>query len=293
MYQFSPKISIVTPSFNQAAFIEEALLSVKEQNYPDVEHIVIDGASTDGTVEILRRYAAMPGWGHLRWISELDGGQTDALNKGFRRATGDIVGWLNSDDRYRAGCFAAITDEFAERSEADVIYGDYTWMDENGHVKCIRREIEFSPFILSYHRVLYVASVSTFFRRRIFDEGNWLDARFQYAMDYDFFLRLVSKGYRFHHLRSVLADFRWHLQNKSTNASDKQFADHNQIALMYSPLLQKMQGSPYQKPTLTTLRIIAATLRYSMKLIQGCYFERFHPARSLVSQELLGTKRST
>src|SRR6266481_7579947 len=108
----SPKISIVTPTFNQAAFIEEALLSVKEQHYENVEHIVIDGASTDGTVELLRRYCGQPGWEHLRWISEPDRGQSDALNKGCQLITGDIVGWLNSDDRYRPRCFAEVVEAF-------------------------------------------------------------------------------------------------------------------------------------------------------------------------------------
>jgi glycosyltransferase involved in cell wall biosynthesis len=88
MNQVLPKISIVTPSFNQGAFIEDALLSLKQQNYPYVDHIVVDGASTDDTVEILRRYSGRPGWEHLHWISEPDHGQSDALNKGFRMATG-------------------------------------------------------------------------------------------------------------------------------------------------------------------------------------------------------------
>src|SRR6185437_12218473 len=102
------KISVVTPSFNQAAFIEEALWSVKNQGYPWVEHLVMDGGSTDETVSILKRYSSQTGWEHLKWVSEPDNGQSDALNKGFRVATGDIIGWLNSDDRYRTGCFQAI-----------------------------------------------------------------------------------------------------------------------------------------------------------------------------------------
>src|SRR5215467_1765166 len=125
--QEMPKISIVTPSFNHDGFIEEALLSVKKQNYPNLEHIVVDGGSTDGTLEILQRYGSQPGWGHLRWTSEPDHGQSDALNKGFRLAQGDIVGWLNSDDRYRVGCLQKIVQAFSTHSQADVIYGDYTW----------------------------------------------------------------------------------------------------------------------------------------------------------------------
>lgn len=275
MNQIRPKISIVTPSFNQGPFIEEALRSVKEQNYPAVEHVVVDGASTDGTVEILKRYAGTPGWEHLRWISEPDDGQTDALNKGFRMVNGEIVGWLNSDDRYRTGCFAAVVRGFAGQEEIDVLYGDYTWMNEKGRIKRVRREIEFDRFILSYYRVLYIATVSTFFRCRLFEEDNWLDGRFEYAMDYEFFLRLASKGYHFRHLRSVLADFRWHSQSKSTALPQKQVAEHNAIATMYSPILQKVQGTSYQAVTLAAFRAAAAGLRYWKKLLYGCYFPDF------------------
>src|SRR5580658_3296860 len=137
----TPKLSIVTPSFNQAQFIEATLRSVKSQHYPALEHIVVDGASTDSTVEILKRFAAMPGWEHLRWISEEDRGQSDAINKGFRMATGDIIGWLNSDDRYRPGCFRAVVEAFKANPDIDILYGDYTWIDETGRILQVRREI--------------------------------------------------------------------------------------------------------------------------------------------------------
>jgi glycosyltransferase involved in cell wall biosynthesis len=281
-----PKISIVTPSFNQGDFIEEALISVKDQKYPDVEHIVIDGASTDRTVEILQRYAGTPGWEHLHWISEPDRGQSDALNKGFRMAKGDIIGWMNSDDRYRQGCFARITQGFTEHATADVLYGDYTWMDESGYVTDIRREIEFSRFILSYHHVLYIGTVSTFFRRRLFDEGNFLNINLQYAMDYEFFLRLAEKGYHFKHLPSVLADFRWHAHGKSTAHSDGQLAEQDMLAVMYSPLLRDTHGALKQRLILAGLRYVAAGLRYTEKLLRGYYFERLSPGHPYVSTAL-------
>jgi glycosyltransferase involved in cell wall biosynthesis len=277
MRQTLPKISIVTPSFNQGAFIEEALVTVKEQNYPSIEHIVFDGASTDNTVEILRRYSAKPEWGHLYWTSEADDGQADALNKGFRMATGDIVGWLNSDDRYRPGCFATISRQFSERPEADIIYGDYTWMDEKGRVKRIRREIDFSHFILSYHRVLYIATVSTFFRRRVFDDGNWLDAGLQYAMDFEFFLRLAHSGYHFQHISSVIADFRWHSQSKSSVHSRKQKTEQNAVLPQYCAALRGIRNPVRKKLTLTALRSTAAGLRYWKKLMGGCYFPEYGP----------------
>lgn len=271
-----PKISIVTPSFNQGSFIEEALLSVKEQNYPFIEHIVFDGASTDNTVEILRRYSARPEWGHLYWRSESDDGQADALNNGFRMATGDIIGWLNSDDRYRPGCFDAVVRAFAQRRAADVLYGDLTWMDERGRIKRIRREIEFDRFILSYHRVLYIPTASTFFRRRVFDQGNWLDPGLQYAMDFEFFLRLAHSGYHFQHVSSLLADYRWHSQSKSSAHSQNQKAEQNLVLPQYCAVLKGIRSPFRKKLTLAALRSTAAALRYWKKLVGGCYFPELH-----------------
>ena len=190
----TPLISIVTPSFNQADFIGEALESVRLQNYGNWEHVVMDGASTDGTIDLLRRETETEEQQKLSWISEKDNGQSQALNKGFRRANGDIIGWLNSDDRYRAGCFDHVIRAFTGNPDADIIYGDYVLVDEFGKALKIRREIEFNAFILLYHHVLYIPTTATFFRRRIFTEGNWLDERFQYAMDLEFFIRLSERG---------------------------------------------------------------------------------------------------
>jgi glycosyltransferase involved in cell wall biosynthesis len=265
------RISIVTPSFNQAAFIEEALWSVKRQDYPNVEHIVMDGASTDGTVEILRRYSAQPGWEHLHWVSEPDRGQSDALNKGFRIAKGDFIGWLNSDDLYRPRCFQHVLDAFGHHAHADIIYGDYTWIDEKGKVWRVRKEIDFSLFILRYHRVLYIPTTSTFFRHRIFAEGNFIDLRYHYAMDYEFFLRLAHVGYRFQHINQVLADFRWHANSKSGAWAAKQLEEHDAIARQYSPLLREMTGIR-QTAVLKCLRGLAAMYRYGDKLLNGSYF---------------------
>src|SRR5271154_3223558 len=219
----SPLISVVTPSFNQREFIGEALASVQRQNHKNCEHLVIDGMSTDGTVDLLRSLA---GDKNIVWISEQDSGQSEALNKGFRRAKGEIIGWLNSDDRYRAGCFEHVVQAFEDNPEVDIIYGDYLTMDESGKVLKIRREIEFSAFILLYHRVLYIPTTATFFRRRIFDENNWLKENLQYAMDLEFFIRLSARGYRFKHLPEILAGFRIHPESKSCSFPDRQRREH-------------------------------------------------------------------
>ncbi len=275
----TPKISIVTPSYNQASFIEEALQSVKDQNYPSLEHIVIDGASTDRTVPILQEYSQRPDWQHLRWVSEPDQGQSDALNKGFRMAEGLIIGWLNSDDRYRPLCFEKIVKALGTFPDADIVYGDYSYMDEVGRVSRIRREIEFSRFVLAYHHMLCIPTTSTFFRRRIFEEGNWIDTRYHYAMDYEFFLRLANAGYRFQHIPHLLADFRWHFESKSSSQSTKFVTEHDEIARMYSPILRRMPSGIPLALVRKGARLLAAGRRYSEKLLRGYYFERCHPAK--------------
>jgi glycosyltransferase involved in cell wall biosynthesis len=274
----SPKISIVTPTFNQAAFIEEALLSVKEQHYENVEHIVIDGASTDGTVEILRRYCGQPGWEHLRWISEPDRGQSDALNKGCQLITGDIVGWLNSDDRYRPRCFAEVVEAFNKNLPSDVVFGDYTMIDEAGRFLRIRREIEFSRFLLSYLHILYIPTTSSFFRRRIFEEGNFFDVSLDNTMDYEYYLRLAQKGYRFQHVPELWADLRLHARSKSIAERGRVFELHDAIAVNYSPLLRRLHPRWLQRFALKSLQTVARGRRFSEKLIRGYYFEQFQPA---------------
>lgn len=271
-------LSIVTPSLNQATFIGEALLSVVNQNHNNVEHLVIDGASRDGTIDILRRYSDGERGKHLRWVSEPDRGQSNALNKGFARVTGDIVGWLNSDDRYRSGCFDCVTKVFREHPEVDIIYGDYTWIDESGHIFRIRREIEFSYFILLHHRVPYIASTATFFRRRVFEEGNRLDERLHYAMDFEFFVRLAAHGYRFLHVPSVLADFRFQRASKTCTVPHKQLEEIDCTMRLYSPVLRRFRTTVSHQAMFALLRSCAGALRYSEKLMRGYYFDRFRLA---------------
>jgi glycosyltransferase involved in cell wall biosynthesis len=267
-----PAISIITPSCNQAAFIGEAVASVRQQRYPSCEHLVIDGASRDATVRILRELSADGTATKLRWISEPDRGQAHALNKGLVRARGDIVGWLNSDDRYRPGAFHAIAATFQQHPQIDVLYGDYTLMDAAGHVQRVRREIEFSRFILLYHRILYIPTTATFFRRRIIDDGNLLNESLHYALDFEFFVRLSAQGYRFMHLRHVLADFRLHPDSKTCTAPEKQVGEQRMIMQRYSPITDRLKSDMARKLTFGVLRTTAAALRYSQKLVRGCYF---------------------
>lgn len=273
-----PSISIVTPSLNQATFLDDALLSVRHQDHKCIEHIVMDGGSSDDSTEILQGHSETPGWEHLQWVSEPDRGQSHALNKGFARARGEIIGWLNSDDRYRADCFTTVAKAFQDNPNVDIIYGDSTWIDLDGRVFRLRREIEFSRFILLYHRVLYIPTTSTFFRRRVFDEGNLLDERLHYAMDFDFFIRLASRGYRFKHLSSFLGDFRFQPDSKSSRMPHRQLEEVNEVMQRYSPLSTQLQAAALRSAGFMLLRSSAATLRYIRKFSRGYYLDRFRLA---------------
>jgi glycosyltransferase involved in cell wall biosynthesis len=201
------KISIITPSYNQACFIEDTIQSVLHQDADDVEHIVIDGGSDDGTVDILRRYT------HLRWVSESDHGQSDAINKGFHLATGDIIAWINSDDYYEENIFAAVEQYFKRHAECSVLYGDITYV---GKDKTLRYEVK-GPS-LSFQSLSgnpdLVRQPSIFWRKSALDKVGGVDSGLHVVMDYDFFLRL-ARTYEFHYMSRNLSYFRDYGENKT------------------------------------------------------------------------------
>jgi glycosyltransferase involved in cell wall biosynthesis len=269
-------ISIVTPSLNQGAFLAEALNSVRLQRYAKIEHLVIDGGSTDSTLALLRARTG-PEWAHLKWSSAQDGGQSQAINKGLRLASGQIVGWLNSDDRYRSECFERVVEAFDRHPEVDIFYGDYTFIDGKGNLTCIRREIAFNYFVLLYHSS-FIHSTSAFFRRRIFDEGNWLDERMHYAMDYEFFLRLADKGYRIRHLPAVLADFRQHPASKTFAFARRQRAEMRRATETFSCLVRSRRHSFAGRVCFRFLQCAAGAMRYSEKFLRGYYWNQRRPS---------------
>jgi glycosyltransferase involved in cell wall biosynthesis len=274
----SPAISVVTPSYNQAGYIGEALNSVQLQSCKNCEHLVIDGMSTDNTVDILSKQIRDKEQASLFWISERDSGQSEALNKGFRLAKGEIIGWLNSDDRYRAGCFEHVIQAFKDNPDVDIIYGDYLIVSESGEALQIRREIEFDAFILLYHRVLYIPTTASFFRRRIFEEDNWLDEELHYAMDLEFFIRLSARGYRFKHIPEILADFRLQPNSKTCGHPDRQRIERQRIVFAIAPILRQLTSPRLRRAMLLLLQSIASVKRYSEKMIKGYYWEQFRRA---------------
>ncbi len=258
------KISIVTPSYNQGEYIEEAIKSVLEQKYDNFEHIIYDNCSEDNTEEVVKIYP------HLIWKSEPDLGQSDALNKGFKMATGDLIGWLNADDRYLPGCFRSVADYHARHEDIDIIYGDYRWINQEGKLLQNRKELEFDEFILKYLHVLYIPTTSTFFSQKIFNEGNYLDMSLKYAMDYDFFLRLSLKGYKFSHIPQYLADFRWHNDSKSSQYSLAQAREQYASLLKHDEFLKRLPA-PTRNLARYFLMSLARSKRYYLKFFQGYY----------------------
>jgi len=172
-----PLVSIVTPSYNQGRFLEATLRSVLEQDYPNIEYLVVDGASTDGSVDIVRRYADRLTW----WVSEKDAGQSEAINKGFHRARGEIVGWLNSDDLYLPGAVSAAVAAFHSHPEAGLVYGDALAIDADGEPFNVMRARQYTLTDLLAFKI--ICQPAAFMRRSILEQANYLDPAYHLLMD--------------------------------------------------------------------------------------------------------------
>ena len=239
----NPKISVVTPCLNMGKYLEDAILSVARQGYPNFEHIVVDACSKDNTLEILKRYP------HLRWVSEPDQGQSDGLNKGFRMASGDIVGWLNADEYYLPGAFQTIAQGSAETPGADVYYSDGIFVDEQGRLTGTHSAHDFDLGILLYYGC-YIATVNAFFKRTIFEEGLLIDEDYKIVMDFEYFVWLARAGKTFCYVPGVIGAFRWTGSNASLRAAERrrerlkvqrQFSAHKLPDYGYDALFKAFQ----------------------------------------------------
>lgn len=235
-----PKISIITPSYNQAGYIEETISSVLDQDYPNLEYIVVDGGSSDGTLEILRKYED-----RLTWISKPDEGQANAINKGLRMASGEVLAFLNSDDLYLPGTLLSVGDYFNRHPDAAWLSGQCRNMDEHGQEirQLIRAYKNFWLHLASYQALLilnYIAQPATFWRKNALMHNGLLDETLHYTLDYDLWLRL-GQSHRLHVLRKDLAAFRLHGASKSGTTAHKQFEEELEVARRYgSPLTNRL-----------------------------------------------------
>lgn len=199
-------VSIITPTKNRGRYLEQNILSIKNQDYPLIEHIVVDGGSTDNSLEVLKKYQ---GTCNLKWISERDKSNTDAMNKGFRMATGDIYCWLDSDDLYLPETIKKAIEVFENRPEIDVVFGDVLIIDDAGReINYIRHE-KFDCDIAIYGG-MSVSAQAIFWRKAVHKKLNGLDEKYVVTADYDFFIRMGLSGAKFYHLRSFLGAYRYH-----------------------------------------------------------------------------------
>ncbi|MHC4789207.1 MAG: glycosyltransferase family 2 protein, partial [Planctomycetota bacterium] len=230
-----PRISIVVPSRNQTPFLERALESLAGQGYPDLEVIVIDGGSTDGTAKLLRRRGDVV----RRWLSEPDSGQTDALNKGFRMATGEVFGWLNCDERYRPGALRRVGATFAAEPELEIVFGHRVVVNRHGRELKRMRLPAIHPRRYALYASGLLFSDTTFWKASLHRATGELDEENcpRYGMDFDWFCRLALHVRRWRRIDAYLSEFTEHKDRISKNVSEMP-----QIAHSIRKRVQRLAG---------------------------------------------------
>lgn len=227
------RISVVTPSFNQAQFIRRTIDSILGQTGDfELDYRVIDGGSTDGTIEILESYGD-----RLRWKSERDNGQVDAINKGLRETTGDVVGWINSDDILLPGALARVAAALEAHPEREWVHGYCKIIDRDDRE--VRRWVSAYKAFRARHHTLenfltenYVSQMTAFWRRSVHDEIGYVDPTIRFAFDYDLFVRLASRGEPVY-LPEPIACFRWYTSSKSGEGYVLQMAETQRIGTQH------------------------------------------------------------
>lgn len=233
-----PKLSIITPSFNQSAFLERTILSVLNQNYPNLEYIIIDGGSDDGSVEIIKKYEKYLDF----WVSEKDNGQVDAINKGMARATGQWLSFQNSDDVFAPGALAAVAAEITKSPTLDMIYGHILMIDQHD---TIIEQLKTVPFCRQCQIAegMQIHNQSLFFRRSLVDKFGLFDTTYQFAFDFEFITRFAMQpSVICGQANTFWGGFRKHLDAKSTVIAEVGYREHETIKQHFAKQLNSPLG---------------------------------------------------
>lgn len=245
-----PKVTIVTPSYNQADFLEETIRSVLLQGYENLEYIIIDGGSTDNSIDIIRKYETWINY----WTSQPDNGQADAINQGFERATGEFIGWINSDDYLYSGAIIKMATELRQNPNISFVYGDVDEGLENNKFRRYGRNSTISEMLKTYK--VPIPQQGSMWRRNVIEEIGALNVKWQVVLDREFFLR-VAMNYQIAYIPGTLAFFRYHSNSKSISASQKylwlqeiplmyhDFFEHNAISTELSTLKEEAMMAVY------------------------------------------------
>jgi glycosyltransferase involved in cell wall biosynthesis len=223
-----PRISIVTPSYNQARFLEQAMQSVLDQGYPDLEYIVMDGGSRDGSVEIIRRFEPRLAY----WQSAADGGQGPAILDGWKRATGDLIAWLNSDDVLLDGALEAVAN--AWRPDRHVLFGDLLSFGAEGEVQSYLVQAT-GPSCVFRTGVMFIGQPGTFLSRELAERAGYFDRGLVCSMEYDLLMRMFGAGARARHIAAPLAALRIYGETKSNLLHDKMIEEQREIFARRAP----------------------------------------------------------
>jgi hypothetical protein len=267
--------SILTPSYGYGRFMEACVRSVLDQEEVEVEHIVMDGASQDDTVDVLRRLGRADE--RLRWTSQPDEGQSDALNKALRQARGDWIGWLNVDEVYLPGALNAVRRKIAEIPDVGLVHGDFYEMNTHGQVTRLVAEHGWSR--LALRRGCYIPTCATFFRRTTLVEAEPWNSALPSMMDWDLFLRLMGRGVKVAHIRQPLAGFRVH-PGQVTASSGAQSAEEFST-------IRRSHGIPVAGPALTSTMLAGRAAHVIRKVVNGGYLRERQTAGRLAGQTLV------
>ncbi len=262
-----PLVSIITPSYNQGKYIRQTIESVLSQDYENLEYIIIDGGSTDNTLQIIHEYEDK-----LSYISEKDNGQSDAINKGFKMAHGDIVAWLNSDDVYEPGCISRVVEEFEKNSKLGLVYGDGYIIDDTGKkVKVFEYTQEFD-----YWKLVnfwdYIMQPAAFFSREALQEAGYLDINLHYCMDWDLWIKLAAAR-EVKYIPELLACSREYGETKTSTGGDRRLKEIIALLQKYSGKTQPLGAESYKASTFYTKHAGAV---YPVRKFAGLYLTCRH-----------------